>query len=168
MYGSEWGSIAAGHTTYTLFTTSHVRTHTRYYTIKSHTHCIWTCNEVIGSYVWWNHYHQVPSYTGKNITSLLPLVLLLVLHTCNNTDGNKLRIFFGIALYRGDTYNIKNSCMHCILCVLRTLLHWCSMYAIRLVTLSAIITSCRSLSTCIPRPVNTFFVELYVFSLEKS
>ena len=26
----------------------------------------------------------------KTITSLLPLALLLVLHTCNNTDGNKL------------------------------------------------------------------------------
>ena len=38
-----------------------------------------------------------PSYTGKNITRLLPLALLLVLRTCNNTDGNKLVIFSGIA-----------------------------------------------------------------------
>jgi len=29
----------------------------------------------------------------KNITRLLPLTLLLVLHTHNNTDGNKLVIF---------------------------------------------------------------------------
>ena len=34
----------------------------------------------------------VPSYTGKNITCLLPLALLLVVHTRNNTDGNKLMI----------------------------------------------------------------------------
>ena len=41
----------------------------------------------------------VPSYTGKNITCLLTLALLLVLCTCNNTDGNKLVIFSGIASY---------------------------------------------------------------------
>ena len=46
----------------------------------------------------------VPSCTGKNITRLLPLALLLVLRTRNNTDGNKLVIFSGIALYYGDTY----------------------------------------------------------------
>ena len=46
----------------------------------------------------------VPSYTEKNITRLLPLALLLMLHTRNNTDGNKLVIFSGIALYYGDTY----------------------------------------------------------------
>ena len=34
----------------------------------------------------------VPSYTGKNITRLLPLALLLVVRTRNNTDGNKLMI----------------------------------------------------------------------------
>ena len=49
---------------------------------------------------------MVPSYTGKNITRLLPLALLLVLCTCNNTDGNKLVIFSGIAWYYGDIYNI--------------------------------------------------------------
>ena len=46
----------------------------------------------------------VPSCTGENITRLLPLALLLVLHTRNNTDGNKLVIFSGIALYYGDNY----------------------------------------------------------------
>ena len=46
----------------------------------------------------------VPSYTGKNITRLLPLALLLVLRTRNNTDGNKLVIFSRIAWYYGDTY----------------------------------------------------------------
>ena len=35
---------------------------------------------------------------------LLPLALLLVLHTHNNTDGNKLMIFSGIASYYGDNY----------------------------------------------------------------
>ena len=47
----------------------------------------------------------VPSYTGKNITYLSPLALLLMLRTCNNTDDNKLVIFCGIAnLYYGDNY----------------------------------------------------------------
>jgi len=32
------------------------------------------------------------------------LALLLVLHTRNNTDGNKLVIFSGIASYYGDNY----------------------------------------------------------------
>ena len=36
-------------------------------------------------------------------TCLLPLALLLVLHTHNNTDGNKLVIFSGVVLYYGDT-----------------------------------------------------------------
>ena len=42
----------------------------------------------------------VPSYTRKNIH----LALLLMLRTRNNTDGNKLVIFSGVALYYGDTY----------------------------------------------------------------
>ena len=46
----------------------------------------------------------IPSYTGKNITCLLSLALLLMLRTHNNTDGNKHVIFFGIALYYGDNY----------------------------------------------------------------
>ena len=37
-----------------------------------------------------------PSYTGSNITRLLWLALLLTLDTRNNTDRNKLVIFFGI------------------------------------------------------------------------
>ena len=45
----------------------------------------------------------VPSYTGKKkITCLLPLALLLVLRTHNNTDSNKLVIFSSIALCYGD------------------------------------------------------------------
>ena len=32
----------------------------------------------------------VPIYTGKNITRLLPLLLMLFIH--NNTDGNKLMV----------------------------------------------------------------------------
>ena len=32
----------------------------------------------------------------------MPLALLLVLHTCNNTDSNKVMIFLRIALYYGD------------------------------------------------------------------
>ena len=43
----------------------------------------------------------VRSYTGKNITHLLPLALLLLLRTCNNTDGNKFVIFSSVASYYG-------------------------------------------------------------------
>ena len=59
------------------------------------------CIEIEGSYEIINTI--VPSYTGKNTTRLLSLALLLVLHTHNNTDGNKLVIFSGVALYYGDT-----------------------------------------------------------------
>ena len=69
----------------------------------SHVRCVWTCNEIEGSYDK-IIITIVPSYTGTNITSLLPLALLLVLRTRNNTDGNKLVIFSGIALYYGDNY----------------------------------------------------------------
>ena len=69
----------------------------------SHARCVWTCNEIEGSYVK-IIITIVPSYTGKNITRLLPLALLLVLRTRNNTDGNKLVIFSGIASYYGDNY----------------------------------------------------------------
>ena len=48
----------------------------------------------------------VPSYTG---TCLLPLALLLVQCTRNNTDdSNKRVIFSGIALYYGDIYILCN------------------------------------------------------------
>ena len=48
-----------------------------------------------------------PSYTGNNFTRLLPLALLLVLRTRNNTDDNKLVIFSDIASYYGDNYIIQ-------------------------------------------------------------
>ena len=64
------------------------------------------CNEIEGSYDK-IIITIVPSYTGKNITRLLLLALLLVLRTHNNTDGNKLVIFSGIALYYGDTYIVS-------------------------------------------------------------
>ena len=41
----------------------------------------------------------VPIYNGKNITRLLPLELLPMLCTRNNTDSIKLVIFSGIDLY---------------------------------------------------------------------
>ena len=40
----------------------------------------------------------------KKYHLLLPLALLLMVHTCNNTDSNQLVILSGIALYYGDTY----------------------------------------------------------------
>ena len=54
---------------------------------KSH---LWTCNEVKGLYdTIITIIIPTYSYTRKNITRLLRLALLRVLHTCNNTDGNK-------------------------------------------------------------------------------
>ena len=38
----------------------------------------------------------------ENIILLLTLTLLLVLHTRNNTDSNKLMIIFSTALYCSD------------------------------------------------------------------
>ena len=55
-----------------------------------------------------NHYHHSTKlYRKKNITRLLPLALLLVLCTRNNTNDNKLVIFFGIASYYGDNYILQ-------------------------------------------------------------
>ena len=71
----------------------------------SHVRCAWLCNKIKGSYD--NIIITiVQSYTGKNITRLLPLALLLVLRIRNNTDGYKLVIFSSIAFYYGDTYII--------------------------------------------------------------
>ena len=72
----------------------------------SHVRCVWACNEIEGLYDK-IIITIVPRYTGKNITRLLPLALLLVLRTRNNTDGNKLMIFSSIALYYGDTYIVS-------------------------------------------------------------
>ena len=76
----------------------------------SHTRCAWTCNEKEGSY----DKTIITTTTRKNITRLLPLALLLMLRTHNKTDGNKLVIFFGIALYYGDTCIIfpLHPCLH--------------------------------------------------------
>ena len=54
----------------------------------------------------------------KNNTQLLPLAMLLVLHTRNNTygnntDSNKVVIFSGIAWYYGDTYHTFKGAAHC-------------------------------------------------------
>ena len=46
----------------------------------------------------------------KNITRLLLLALLLM-HTHNNTDSNKLVIFSGTVLYYGNTYIICHPCL---------------------------------------------------------
>ena len=37
------------------------------------------------------------------------MALLLMLCTCNNTEGNKLVIFSGIALCYGDTYIVEEN-----------------------------------------------------------
>ena len=101
MYRSQWGSLAAA---CSLKKPSFLLQFTRESVsgTASHACCVWTCNEIKGLY------DEiiitiVPSYTGKNITRSLPVALLLVLCTCNNTHSNKLVIFSSIAWYYGDT-----------------------------------------------------------------
>ena len=52
----------------------------------SHSHCVRTCNEIEGLY------DTSTKLYRKNIAQSLPLALLLVLCTCNNTNGNELMI----------------------------------------------------------------------------
>ena len=81
----------ASHTQIRISTTSHVRICIRY--CKS---CVLHLN------VQWN-----PRFYDKIIITvprLLPLALLIVLRTRNNTDDNELVIFSNIASYCGDNY----------------------------------------------------------------
>ena len=73
-----------------ISTASHVRICIRYY--KSHALRLKVCM------IKEHHLHS---------TRLLPLTLLLVLPTRNNTHGNKLVIFSSIALYYGDNYIVS-------------------------------------------------------------
>ena len=68
----------------------------------SHMRCVWMCNEIEGSYDK-IIIAIVPSYTRK-ISLACCRWHLLVVCTRNNTDGNKLVIFFSIASYYGDNY----------------------------------------------------------------
>ena len=91
-----------------FFTTSHARIRIKYYKSRENPYqvlCALRLNEIEGSYDK-VIITIVPSYNGRNITHFLPLALLLMLCTRNNTDGNKLVIFSGIASYYGDNYII--------------------------------------------------------------
>ena len=70
--------------------------------------------------------------------SLLPSVLLLVLRTHNNTDGNKLVIFSSISLYYGDTHILMDS----------TYRGWW------LPAGGCVAQSSRALSSLVPRPLS--------------
>ena len=102
MYGSQWGSL---HAVYKkpYFLLQFMRE-----SVSGTCAYIRTCNEMKGSYDK-IIITRVLSYTRKkNFTRLLPLALLLMLCTGNNTDGNKFVIFSGIAWYYGDTYLYNN------------------------------------------------------------
>ena len=126
MYGSQWESLAAAFSLpflffFAFFTASHVRIH-----INTTSHArirIRYCKSCENPYQvqvlqvtrivsehamkskvrMINHYHHSAKlYQIKNITHLVPLAFLLTLCTRNNTNGNKLVRFSGIALYYGD------------------------------------------------------------------
>ena len=78
-----------------FFNTSHMRTVSVLQVMResvsgttSFVCCVSTCNEIEGSYDK-IIITIVPNYTGKNITRLLPLALLLMLRTHNNTRLKK-------------------------------------------------------------------------------
>ena len=92
--------FTTSHARIRISTTSYMRIRIRYCRSRVlHLNMQWDRSKIIITIVL--------NYTGKNITRLLPLALLLVHSMSNNTDGNKLRIFSGIALYYGDTYIIN-------------------------------------------------------------
>ena len=72
---------------------------------ECHVRYVWTCNEIESLYDKVIITISTKLY-AKNITRLLPLH---VLHTPNNTDGNKLMIFSSVALYYDDTSIISKS-----------------------------------------------------------
>ena len=96
MYGNQWGSFVAACSVCRIFTTSHVR-------IRKSRVLHLNINEIEIKII----ITIVQSYTEKNITFELPLALLLVLPTSNNTDGNKLVIFYSITSYYGDNYILQ-------------------------------------------------------------
>ena len=71
----------------------------------THTHYIWTCNEIKGSYDK-IIITIVPSYTGWNSTHLLPLALLLMLRT--SIKQYRWQQIRGIVLYYGDIFHKAN------------------------------------------------------------
>ena len=82
MYGSQWEALQL-HVAYkNIF----------YYKSCENLHQYWVKRVHEGTYDK-TIITIVPSYTKKTSLILLPLALLLVLHTHNNTDGNKLVIF---------------------------------------------------------------------------
>ena len=97
--------LQTSHARIHISTTCHVKIRIRY--------CKWRALRL--NVQWFIIITIVPSYTGKNITRLLTLALLLVLCTRNNTDGNKLVIFSGIASYYGDNYIMLILYTNCIL-----------------------------------------------------
>ena len=81
-------------------TISHTRICIRYYKL-CHMCCIWMRNEI--KFLYDNTIVPAKLYQ-KNITPLLLSALLLVFCTHNNTEGKKLILLFGMALYCSDTY----------------------------------------------------------------
>ena len=55
-------------------------------------HYVWMCNEIRGS------------YDKISVPEEISWAWLIMLHNSKNTDGNKVMIFSGIALYYGDQH----------------------------------------------------------------
>ena len=98
MYGSQWGSLAAVRILY-------YKSHENPYQVLQVTCTV--SARAMKSKVHTYDKIIITIVLRKNITRLFPLTLLLMLYTHNNTDGNKLVIFLGIAWYYGDTYIVS-------------------------------------------------------------
>ena len=86
------------HATIRISTTSHARIRIRYYKSRENPYQVLQVTCAVS---------ERPMKSKVRITRLLPLALLLVLRTRNNTDSNKLVIFSGIASYYGDNYIVS-------------------------------------------------------------
>ena len=91
--------FTASHARIRISTTSHMRIHIKYCKSRENPYQVLqvTC-PAASERAMKSKVRMIKSYQ-KNITRLLPLALLLVLCTRNNTDVNKLVVFSGIASY---------------------------------------------------------------------
>ena len=92
--------LTRGHARIRISTTTHARIRIMYYksrVLRLNVQWNWR-------FIWQNQYHHSTKLYWSPVCCRL--ALLLVLCTCNNTDGNKLVILSSTALHYGDIYII--------------------------------------------------------------